>query len=123
MINLIKVDALFPQNVEISSLQKPQEIIVKNENNQTVAVRSNDNLQDIKISGMDYLQSIKISNDCCNSSSNNYQFYEGDYEATPKTTPQIMPTAEKIMQKDFTVKAIPYSKTPNNKGGNTISIG
>ena len=124
MISLIKVNNSLAQNVGISSSQERQEIVVKNAKDQSICVKGNFDYQDIKIVSVDYSQHIKISNSGnCPSAPTEYRIYKGEYEATPKRTSQIMPTAQTIMQKDFTVKAIPYSKTPNHKGANTISIG
>lgn len=49
--------------------------------------------------------------------------YTGSYEITPKVIAQSLETAEKYMQKDLTVKAIPYYDVSNPSGGNTIYIG
>lgn len=123
MINLIKINGSLTQNVGISSSQELQEIIVRNVDDQLICVKGNADYQDIRVVCTDYTQTIKISNDYRPSVPSDYPIYEGAYEATPKVTAQIMPTAQKVMEKDFRVNAIPYSKTPNNKGGNTISIG
>lgn len=48
--------------------------------------------------------------------------YEGSYEITPKVDAQTMPTAQKFMTDDVTVKAIPIFDVSNDAGGNTIFI-
>ena len=48
--------------------------------------------------------------------------YEGDYIVTPKVEAQTMPTKERIMLDDVTIKAIPYFETSNTSGGNTVYI-
>lgn len=48
--------------------------------------------------------------------------YEGEYEVTPRADPQILDTKAKKMVDDFTVKAIPYFETSNEKG-TTVIIG
>lgn len=48
--------------------------------------------------------------------------YEGEYVVTPKVESQTMPTKEKVMLKDVTIKAIPYFETSNTSGGNTVYI-
>lgn len=35
------------------------------------------------------------------------EYYEGDYEVTPKREAQILPTGGKMLDKDITVKPIP----------------
>lgn len=49
--------------------------------------------------------------------------YKGSYEVTPKTTKQVIETAQKVMKDDVTVFAIPFFETSNTSGGNTIYIG
>lgn len=48
--------------------------------------------------------------------------YKGEYEITPKVTEQTMPTKEKIMLADVTVKAIPSYNVSNTAGGTTFYI-
>ena len=48
--------------------------------------------------------------------------YEGDYEVTPTADGQTLSTAQKLMEGDVTVKAIPYYETSNESGGNTLYI-
>jgi hypothetical protein len=49
--------------------------------------------------------------------------YEGDYEVTPNTEEQTLPTSDKRMEDDVTVHAIPYYETTNESGGYTVIIG
>lgn len=49
--------------------------------------------------------------------------YEGEYAVTPKVDAQTMPTRDKVMMDDVTVKAIPYYEVSNNAGGDTVYIG
>ena len=51
------------------------------------------------------------------------EYYEGEYEITPKVESQTMPTAQKTMMDDVTVHAIPYFDVSNQAGGNTVYIG
>lgn len=48
--------------------------------------------------------------------------YEGDYEVIPRTVEQTMPTKEKVMLDDVTVKAIPTYEVSNGAGGQTFYI-
>lgn len=48
--------------------------------------------------------------------------YDGDYVVTPKVTEQMMPTKDKVMRDDVTVRAIPYFDVSNPAGGKTIYI-
>lgn len=50
------------------------------------------------------------------------QLYEGSYEVTPKVTSQTLPTKEKFLTEDVTVKAIPYFDVSNSSGGTTVYI-
>ena len=49
--------------------------------------------------------------------------YAGPYTATPKVEAQSLATAQKYMQQDVHIKAIPYYDTGNSAGGRTIYIG
>lgn len=48
--------------------------------------------------------------------------YEGDYTVTPKVGEQTLPTAEKYMEKDVTILAIPFYETSNTSNGKTVYI-
>lgn len=52
-----------------------------------------------------------------------YADYDGDYEVTPKVIGQTLPTKDKHMTDDMTIKAIPYFSVGNNSGGDTVYIG
>lgn len=49
--------------------------------------------------------------------------YTGDYEVTPAVESQTLPTAQKLMKQDMTIKAIPYFETSNDFDGKTVYIG
>jgi hypothetical protein len=49
--------------------------------------------------------------------------YEGSYEVIPKVTAQSLPTKEKYLLKDVTIKEIPFFEVSNLEGGQTIYIG
>ena len=53
----------------------------------------------------------------------NAEVYDGAYEVTPKVDSQIMPTADKFLQKDMTINAIPFFNVGNTAGGSTVYIG
>lgn len=55
-------------------------------------------------------------------SSSDVQVYDGPYEAIPKVTAQTLPTENKLMLEDISVRAIPYFNVSNPAGGNTIYI-
>ena len=48
--------------------------------------------------------------------------YEGEYIVTPRTVEQTMPTKEKVMLEDVTIKAIPFYDVSNTSGGSTVYI-
>ncbi len=48
--------------------------------------------------------------------------YDGEYEVTPKTNPQTLETATKVMLQDVLINKIPYYET-SNEYGDTIYIG
>lgn len=52
-----------------------------------------------------------------------HDIYEGDYIVTPKVAQQTLPTAQKLMEADVLVKAIPFFNTSNTSGGSTVYIG
>ena len=62
----------------------------------------------------DNFQNIAVSPDV--------EYYTGSYEITPDVDAQKMPTAQKFMNEDVTVKAIPFFDVSNDAGGNTIFI-
>lgn len=53
----------------------------------------------------------------------NVEHYTGDYEVTPQKTEQVLPTAEKFLHNDVTIKATPYHEVENTQGGMTAIIG
>lgn len=53
----------------------------------------------------------------------NVESYTGSYEVTPRVSAQMLETANKLMQKDVAIRAIPYYDVSNTAGGNTIFIG
>ena len=50
------------------------------------------------------------------------EIYEGNYEITPKVTPQTLLTGQRVMKDNLNVLSIPYYETSNLKG-KTIIIG
>lgn len=48
--------------------------------------------------------------------------YEGEYEVTPSVTAQTLPTKDKLMSDDLTIKAIPVYNVGNTSGGSTFYI-
>ena len=49
--------------------------------------------------------------------------YEGEYDVIPKVSEQTLPTANKLLSNDVTIKEIPYFEVSNSSGGNTVFIG
>lgn len=49
--------------------------------------------------------------------------YEGDYEVTPKVVAQTLETANRSMESDVTIHAIPYYEVDNAFQGQTVIIG
>lgn len=50
------------------------------------------------------------------------ELYVGAYEITPKVDEQLIPTAQKFMTRNVTVKKIPYFDVGNTAGGSTVYI-
>ena len=48
--------------------------------------------------------------------------YIGDYEVIPTLEAQMLPTKDKVLTDNITVKSIPVFSTSNNSGGNTVYI-
>ena len=48
--------------------------------------------------------------------------YKGAYEVTPKVEAQIMPTKDKVLIADMTVKGIEIHRVKNSSGGTTVYI-
>ena len=51
-----------------------------------------------------------------------YPEYTGEYVATPTSSKQYFPTADKRMTKNFAVNKTPFSKVSNIQGGYTVTI-
>lgn len=51
------------------------------------------------------------------------QPYTGTYEIIPEINEQILPTFDKHMIKDVTIKEIPIYKVDNDQDGQTVIIG
>ena len=51
------------------------------------------------------------------------EYYEGDYQITPRVEEQTMKTAQKMMTDDVTIQEIPYYETSHTSGGATVYIG
>lgn len=49
--------------------------------------------------------------------------YSGEFVVTPAVDAQTIPTAQKFVENDITVKAIPYFNVSNTAGGSTVYIG
>ena len=50
------------------------------------------------------------------------ELYEGVYDITPKVEAQILPTANRFLSEDVTVKKIPFFNVGNSAGGSTVYI-
>ena len=51
-----------------------------------------------------------------------YEHYEGAYVISPKVTPQLMETKDKVMDDDVSIKEIYFNETENDYGY-TVQIG
>lgn len=49
--------------------------------------------------------------------------FPGPYEVTPAIIEQKLPTKQKVMDKDLTIREIPYYAVTNNSNGITVTIG
>lgn len=52
-----------------------------------------------------------------------FPLYAGEYEVTPKIEAQTLNTANRSMERDVTIHAIPYYEVDNDYNGQTIVIG
>lgn len=52
-----------------------------------------------------------------------YPAYEESYEIEPLVNSQVLPTRNRVMTKDITVKEISYQEVSNKSGGTTVTIG
>ncbi len=50
-------------------------------------------------------------------------YYDGEYEVVPKTSPQVLGTKHKTMERDVSVAEIPFHEFSNEYGGMTAVIG
>ena len=51
------------------------------------------------------------------------EHYAGDYNITPMQKQQIVQTANKLMDENLVVNAIPYTEVTNLSNGKTVTIG
>lgn len=65
---------------------------------------------------------VQLTGKLSTAPSHSYPPYTGDYEVTPKTTPQTLETAGKVLAKDIVVNAVPYFETSNEQDGWTVYI-
>jgi hypothetical protein len=49
--------------------------------------------------------------------------FEGEYIVTPKVEEQTIPTKDKVLIDDMTIKSIPFFNVSNTSGGSTVYIG
>ena len=85
-----------------------------NQTDQRLKVRFNSSGKAFQV-GFKGIQQVTVDADV--------EFYTGDYEVTPKVDEQTMPTKDKYLVDDVTIKAIPYFNVGNNSGGSTVYIG
>lgn len=52
-----------------------------------------------------------------------YPAYDGSYEIEPLMNSQVLPTRNRVMTKDITVREIGYQEVTNASGGQTVTIG
>lgn len=91
--------------------------------NLTIAFKQNDEKLSINFKKIDERLSINFGEVYNVSDGANVSIYDGDYTVTPSANEQILETAQKKMDKNVTIIAIPYSEVTNNSGGLTVSIG
>ena len=82
-----------------------QNIIISNSGNILGIIKSEDSIKG----------TISISTTC--------EDYKGSYEIIPSVDEQIIPTANKHMKEDLSVKSIPYYEVDNTYDGTTVIIG
>jgi hypothetical protein len=90
------------QEITISSAYTPQDIPLENRPEQSVEVKQNIIIE-------------KVYEDAI--------LYEGEYAVTPKVTEQSLPTKERLLMEDVTIKKIPFAAALNTSGGRTVTIG
>lgn len=52
-----------------------------------------------------------------------YEEYQGPFSIEPAKHVQKLPTSDKYVSRDITVKQVPYAEVSNNAGGKTVIIG
>lgn len=92
-----------------------QNIIISNSENISGSIRSEGNILGVIKSEDGIKGTISISTTC--------EDYKGSYEVIPSVYEQIMPTANKHMKEDLSVKSIPYYEVDNTYDGTTVIIG
>lgn len=67
---------------------------------------------------------IEFEGEVVTSGTTSYDIYTGDYVVNPSAHNDIvLPTEERLMEADVTVKKILYAETSNIGGGVTVTIG
>lgn len=90
------------QEIDIIPAYTPQDISLENRPEQSIEVKQNIIIETV------YEDAI---------------LYEGEYEVTPKVTEQSLPTKERLLMEDVTIKKIPFAAALNTSGGRTVTIG
>ena len=86
----------------------------------------NDGFLEIEVEDVDYEIELELdfAGEIIASGTAENEVYDGVYTIIPSAiADKVLPTAEKLMENDLTVKKIPYSEVSNNVGGTTVTIG
>lgn len=83
------------------------------------------NAERIKANNVDLQKCIDLAESLpdADTPSEEYEVYEGSYEIVPSVAEQKLPTKEKVLVEDMTIKSIPFFDTSNTSGGITVYIG
>ena len=90
----------------------------------TNVIKITNELEQVIPLGNESEDSIRLVNDApCPWGDIAMEEYEGDYIVTPKVESQTMPTKNKLLTEDVTIKSIPFYNVSNTSGGSTVFIG
>lgn len=110
------------QSVEIFNKNSRQEIDVINALEQKISISEQKGTQDIDVDNV-VTQEVQVKQDVVIVPMyEDVPLYEGTYNVTPKVSGQTLPTANKFLSKDVTIKEIPYFEVSNDSGGDTVYI-
>ncbi len=102
----------------------PQQFPVGQKNKSTISATLGQNAVEIEVREIQPVVEMELRDVVVQAGGEAIPVYEGAYEVTPRVNgPVVLPTKDKRMKDDVTVKKIPQYEVSNAAGGKTLTIG